>query len=246
MPRRRWIAAACLASLAGLPLPVHSLQAYTPIEVPAAGTMRGTITFRGEVPTAERVEVTTDPEVCGVEPRFTSDLLVADGSDGVQNVVIWLSDIQEGKRWETPTEPRTLDQKGCTFVPHVLVVPAGEQFFAINGDGVLHNIHTRSGENRPINKAQPGFLKRLPLRLRYPDFVRVECDAHDWMAAWIVVAAHPYYAVTESDGSFRLENVPPGTFTMQVWHERLGTLSREVTITVDAEVTVNVEYPAGK
>lgn len=246
MPRRRWIATAFLVTLAGLPPPVHSLQAYTPGDVATAGTIRGTITFRGEVPAAERVEVTTDPEVCGVEPRLIADLLVADGSDGVQDVVIWLSDIQEGKGWETPEEPRTLDQKGCTFTPHVLVVPAGEQFFAVNEDGVLHNIHTRSGENRPINKAQPGFLNRLPLKLQYPDIVRVECDAHNWMMAWIVVAAHPYYALTESDGSFRLENVPPGTYTMQVWHERLGTLSREVTVSADADVSVNVEYSAGR
>ncbi|GMR13173.1 MAG: hypothetical protein BMS9Abin29_1375 [Gemmatimonadota bacterium] len=245
MPRFRWITTACFATLAVVPSPAHSLQEYAPGDVAEVGTIRGAITFRGEVPAARMVKITADPEVCGVEPRFTSDLLVTDESYGVKNVVIWLSDIQEGKGWEPTAEPRTLNQKGCTFIPRVLVVPAGERFFAVNSDGILHNLHTRGGENRPINKAQPGFLERLPLKLRYPDIVRVECDAHDWMIAWIVVAAHPYYAVTESDGSFRLENVPPGTFTMQVWHERLGTLTREVTVLADAEVSVDIEYPAG-
>ena len=246
MPIRRWITAACLASLIGLPSPTHSLQFYTPREPGAAGTIRGTVTFHGEVPTADRLEVTADPEVCGAEPRFASDLLVAEGNDGVRNVAVWLGDIQEGKDWEARAEPRTLDQKGCSFVPHVLVVPAGEQFFTGNRDGILHNIHTRGETNRPINKAQPGFVEKLSMTLRYPGIVRVECDVHDWMRAWIVVAAHPYYAVTESDGSFALEAVPPGTYTLQVWHEHLGTLSREVTVLAGAEAKVDLEYPPGR
>lgn len=246
MPRCRWITTACLASLMGLPSPAHSLQvSYTPREPDAAGTIRGTVTFRGEVPAAERLEITTDAEVCGVEPKFASDLLVGEGNDGVRYVAVWLSDIREGKNWETRAEPRTLNQKSCSFVPHVLVVPAGEQFFTVNSDGILHNIHTRGTENRPVNKAQPGFLERLPHRLRYPEIVRVECDTHDWMRAWIVVAAHPYYAVTESDGSFVLEGVPLGTYTLQVWHEKLGTLSREVTVSAGAEARIDVEYPPG-
>lgn len=211
-----------LVSLVGLPSPTHSLQVYTSREPGPVGTIAGTVTFHGEVPAPERLEVTADPEVCGAEPRFASDLLVAEGNDGVRYVAVWLSDIQEGKDWEARAEPRTLDQRGCSFVPHVLIVPAGEQFLTGNRDGILHNIHTRSESNRPINRAQPSFVETLPMRLRYPGIVRVECDIHHWMRAWIVVAAHPYYAVTESDGSFVLEGVPPGTYTLQVWHERLG------------------------
>lgn len=243
MPIRRWIMTACLVSLAGLPSPIHSLQFYTPREPGAAGTIAGTVTFHGEVPAAERLRVTADPEVCGAEPKFRSDLLVSEANGGVRYVAVWLSDIQEGKDWEARAEPRTLDQRGCSFVPHVLVVPAGEQFFTGNSDGILHNVHMRSESNRPINRSQPGPVQKLPMRLRHPGIVRVKCDVHPWMRAWIVVAAHPYYAVTESDGSFVLEGVPPGTYTLEVWHERLGTLSLAVTVSAEAEAKVDVEYP---
>lgn len=215
---------------------------YVAREVADGGVIAGTLTLRGEARPPKELNITKDPEVCGKEPKFEEDLLVARETAGLKNVVVWLSDINEGKAWEARTQPVTLDQNGCRFTPRILIVPAGETFHILNSDGILHNIHTRSSENRPINKAHPKFVKRLQARLKRPEIVRVDCDAHDWMRGWIAVAAHPYYAATDENGSYRLEDVPPGTYTVTLWHETLGEQTRQVTVSPGAEVQVDVAY----
>ncbi|MFQ5890328.1 MAG: carboxypeptidase regulatory-like domain-containing protein [Gemmatimonadota bacterium] len=218
--------------------------AYNAREVEGGGQIIGSVTVTGTLPAPTRLEVTKDHEVCGAEPKVAEDLLVKSGTNGLRNAVVSLSDITEGKPFGTQSEPRALDQRGCRFAPHVLVVPAGAPFAVLNSDGILHNFSTRSSENRPINKAQPGMLKKLQVKFRQPERIRVECDIHEWMEAWIVVAAHPYYAVTDENGSYQLEEVPPGRYTLEVWHERLGTQTRQVTIPDAGKVRVDVELEA--
>ena len=182
------------------------------------------------------------PSSTAKEPGHEEDLVVARQTRGLRNVVVWLKDVNDEVSWKPNHEPRILDQKGCRFTPHVLVVPAGEAVTILNSDGILHNIHTRSSVNRPINKVQPGLLKRVSIKFRDPEIIRVDCDAHDWMRAWIVVAAHPYYAVTGEDGRYRLDDVPPGTYTLEFWHETLGNLTRQVVVSGEKEVRIDVQY----
>ncbi len=232
-----------VAGAIGVPLPANSQEAaYVARPVPDGGVVSGSVTHAGDVPPSQALTIRDDREVCAKEPQYEEDLLVNAATGGLKNVVVWLSDIGEGKPWETPGEPRALDQTSCRFEPHVLVVPAGEEFDILNNDGILHNFHTRSRENRPVNRAQPKFLAKIQARLIRPEIVRVDCDVHDWMRAWIVVAAHPYYAVTDDNGSYQLTGVPPGTYTLNLWHETLGNQTREVVVTGNGDVRADVEY----
>ncbi len=236
-----FLLAAGIASLTSLG---SSQQAgpYVAREVADGGLITGTVTLAGDAGPPKELNITKDPEICGKEPKFEEDLVVSRETGGLKNVVVWLSDIKEGKAWEARTQPVTLDQNGCRFAPHVLIVPAGETLDILNSDGLLHNIHTRSSENRPINKAHPKFLKRLQATFKRPEIVRVDCDAHEWMRGWIAVAAHPYYAATDENGKYRLEDIPPGTYTLTLWHETLGDQTRKVNVTAGAEARVDLEY----
>ena len=220
-------------------------QNYTVKAVSNGGGIRGSVTYTGEAPQPKALAVTDDQEVCG-QTKYSTELIVNGQNHGIQNVVVSITDISEGKDWSLSNEAPALDQQGCSFNPHVLVVPAGESFIVLNNDGILHNVHTRSRMNRPINKAQPRFLKELTMKLDEAEFVRVSCDVHSWMEGWIVVAEHPYYAVSDENGAFQMEDVPPGNYTLEVWHEKLGTQTRTITVPSGNAVQVDVTFSANQ
>ncbi len=236
------ISIAIMVLLVGDTVPSLGQQAgsYRPRTVSDGGVIVGQVTFSDPVPAPRRLEITQDGEVCDQEPKFAEDLVVGEDG-GLLNVVVWLSDVREGKPWDT-TSPPALDQRGCRFTPHVLIVQAGETFEVRNSDGILHNVHTRGTENRPVNKAQPGFLTSVRVRLPLPEIVHVRCDAHDWMSGWITVAAHPYYAITDGNGNFQLDNVPPGSYTLELWHEQLGSQTQQVTVTTGSDTRVQARF----
>ncbi len=211
-------------------------------EASSTGTISGTVTFTGSVPSPVKLDVTIDREVCDREPKFSEDLVVESQNGGLKNVVVRLEDMPEQANHMPPSDPPTLDQKGCQFSPHVQIVPAGETLTIINSDGILHNIHPRGSVNRPINKAQPGVLKRVKAKFKYPEMIFVKCDAHKWMSAWIVVAGHSYYTLTGDDGSYRLDNVPPGTYSLEFWHERLGSATQQVVVAAEEETHADAQF----
>jgi hypothetical protein len=137
-----------------------------------------------------------------------------------------------------------LDQNGCEYVPHVRAFPAGSEVEIKNSDGILHNIHTYSEKNAPINRAQPKFKKVIKETFKAPEVVKVTCDAHNWMLGWFVVQDHPYYAVTDDKGAFKLTDVPPGDYELKVWHETLGEKTQKVTVGGGAEASANFELAA--
>jgi plastocyanin len=140
-----------------------------------------------------------------------------------------------------------LEQRRCTFVPRVLIIPPGATVEVLNSDGILHNFHTLSRLNPSRNLAQPKFARPLRVTFEHPEIVQVKCDLHGegFMRAWIVVAGHPYYALTDDDGRFRLSDVPPGPHTLEVWHEGLGTKRVPVTVGATGEVTLAVTLEGG-
>jgi hypothetical protein len=136
-----------------------------------------------------------------------------------------------------------LDQKGCAFVPRVVVIPAGGTVDFLNSDRLLHNIHATPKLNVSFNRTQP-MGRTIPVTFAQPEIVRINCDLHAWMTAWVVVAAHPFYVVTGADGRFAFDNLPAGQYKLQIWHERLGTVPANVTVTEQQPVQVTVEMKA--
>jgi plastocyanin len=203
-------------------------MAYEAIEPAAVGTIVGTVNFKGKAPGRKKIAVTRDKKVCDQEPKYAESLVV--GSNGeVKNAVLYLTDIKRGKKFNAPAEFQ-IDQRGCQFHPHVLIVPAGKSFTLINSDGILHNYRTNSTKNPILNKAQPKFKKKLKIKIDKPEIIRTNCDVHEWMNGWLVVAEHPYYSLTDGSGTFKIPDVPPGTYTIQLWHETLGQQTRKVTV----------------
>lgn len=191
-----------------------------------AGSLSGRISFAGAPPPRKKVEVTKDKEVCGKSEIYDESLVV--GPDkGLKNVVVTVVGAKGGKFASQKVE---LDQKGCQYVPHVVVVPTTGQLDILNSDGILHNIHTHSTANPPINVAQPKFKKVLTEKFTKPEIIKAVCDAHGWMSGWIVVTDHPFVSVTDDKGNFTIKDIPPGKYTVEIWHETLGKQVKEVTI----------------
>ncbi len=201
------------------------------------GTISGRVVFVGDPPQAKKIKVTKDNEKCGAE--ITAEDLVVSADKGIQNAVVSVVGLigTPPKSDKTPT----LDQKGCVFHPHVLVVPVGAPVDILNDDGVLHNFHTYSNKNTVVNKAQPGFKKKMTETFAQPEVIKINCDAHSWMSAWVVVTDHPYIDATDSAGAFKITDVPPGTHTIEVWHETLGKVTKTVTVKAGEETKINIE-----
>lgn len=233
--RGRWVVVGAFILFLAAPT-----WAYQEGDVKDAGTIAGTVKFAGTPPAAKTLDATKDQEVCGKEP-ISEEGLVVGKEGGVQWAVVSLTDIQSGKKWDLPEA--VMDQKGCVYRPHVLLTQVGKDLAALNSDGILHNIHTFPEKNPPLNRAQPKFLKKLVLKgssFKTPETMNVKCDVHPWMNASVVVAAHPYYAVTDANGQFTLTNVPAGTYTLEVWQESLGKTSQKVTVKANEKATLEI------
>lgn len=219
--------------------------AYEAISVTNGGTIKGLVQYDGAPPARGQIDITKDARVCASEgaTKLKEDLIVGSGG-GIANVVVRLTGITKGAALE-PAKA-TLDQKTCQFRPHVLLLPAGGTLDVINSDGILHNVHTYGEANAPINKAQPGFKKQIQLTFDKPEFpVRIECDAHPWMKAWLVVQEHPYYALTDESGAFTIANVPPGEYELEAWQETLGKQTAAVSVAASGEASATISF-AGK
>jgi plastocyanin len=212
--------------------------AYEVMDVKNGGTITGEVKFTGTPPTPEKITVTKDQEVCGKTEKVDESLLV--GSNGeLQNVVVSITDITKGKKMDETAA--TLDQKDCRYAPHIVLLPAGAVLKILNSDGILHNIHTSSTKNPPFNRAQPKFKKEIDEKFISPETVKLACDVHGWMSGWLIVEDHPYYAVTDANGSFKITDVPPGNYELKFWQETLRETTQKVSVKPNEEVKVSVQ-----
>lgn len=211
---------------------------------PANGILSGTITYPDEVPAAKILTITTDKEVCG-KVGHEDESLVVGKNNGIKNVLVSILNVPAGKGKEISAMGAdfTLDQTGCQFSPHVQLVPVGATLQILNNDGILHNIHTYSKINKSMNIAQPRFKKKMTRVFDAAEIVSVKCDVHGWMSGFIVVVDHPYHRLSDSEGRFELTDVPAGVYQVQFWHENLGVINREVTITTGDETKLDVIFP---
>jgi plastocyanin len=236
----RWLKGALAVLLLGSLVYPGLSVGYEATSVANGGTIVGEVKYAGDPPPPEKVAVTKDEKVCGTEPKNTETLIV--GSDkGVQNAVVFLADIQKGKAQEKLPKNPVLDQKQCQYHPHAQIAPAGSTLDIMNNDDVLHNIKTEPGSKTSFNVAQPKFKKKIEMKLDTPEMVKVECNVHGWMKAILVVTPNPYYVLTDANGSFKITDVPPGKYTLKVWHEKLGEQTKEVTVNPNEEVKLAFE-----
>ena len=202
-----------------------------------AGSLSGRITYAGPPPPKKKVDVTKDKEVCGKGDIYDESLVV--GPDkGLKNAVVIVQGAKGGKFASQKAE---LDQKGCQYVPHVVVVPTTGELDILNSDGILHNIHTQSTANPAVNVAQPKFKKVLTQKFTKPEIIKAACDAHGWMSGWIVVTDHPFVAVTDEKGNFAIKDIPPGKYTVEIWQETLGKQVKEVSIKAKEDAKLKLE-----
>jgi len=221
--------------------PVTVMAQYTGGDVKDGGSISGTVKFKGTAPAPKKLDVGKDKEVCDKSPKMDPTLIVKDGN--LANAVVTITDIKSGKKMDA--KKVTLDQAGCEYKPHVLAFQAGSTVEILNPDGILHNVHSYSKVNSPFNQAQPKFKKTLEVKIDKPEAVEVKCDVHGWMHGWLVATPNPYFAVTDGSGSFKLTDVPAGSYTVEVWHEKLGKSTQKVTVKAKEEAKVNFEV-AGK
>ncbi len=207
--------------------------------VPSGVTVRGTVRYDGTPPSARTFVPNKDTEVCGTAERVAGDLLV-DADLGIGNVVVSLVDAPAVDM--DVTVKAMVDQKGCLFNPRVVQVAVGAPMVFLNNDNIFHNIHTKGTVNTPLNKAQPGFMKRVTESFANPEIFEVACDVHSWMKGWIVVQEHPYYAVTSTDGTYALTDVSDGTYTVRFWHETLGERTTQVVVSGDGPVAAEISF----
>lgn len=202
------------------------------------GTIRGVVRSAPAVLVQKTLPVTIDQYVCGQSKQAEDLILAPDG--GIRYAVVSIQNPPSVAKWNTPLPHTRMDQTQCVFIPHVVVVPVGGIVEFLNSDRLLHNLHSVSKDNPTFNRAQPS-ARTIPIVFSKPEIVRVDCDLHAWMRAWVVVAEHPFYAVTNERGEFVFEGLPPGKYTLRIWQEILGTAKAEVTLGAQGTATVTVE-----
>jgi hypothetical protein len=201
-------------------------------------TVAGRITFEGTPPKPQRLRMDSDP-LCMPDGAATSEVLLVDAAGGLQNVFVYVKDGVKGT-YAPPSTPVELDQKGCRYIPHVFGVQAGQPVHIKNSDPAVHNVNAVAKVNDGFNLIQKPDIESTR-RFDDPEvMIPLRCDVHPWMNSWAGVVAHPFYAVSAPDGSFEISRLPKGTYTIEAWHEQLGTQTQ--TVTVDGAAPASVTF----
>lgn len=204
------------------PVPSDAIPAGTAL---GSGTITGRAIYAGPAKESVVINMSSDA-TCHhkqvQEPR-KEDLVVGPGG-ALENVFVRVAAGLEGKHFAPPGVAVTLDQRGCTYRPHVVGVQVGQQLLLINSDPTLHNVHTLSQANKPFNFGMAVEGQKSARYFHAPEvMVKTKCDVHPWMAAYIGVIEHPYFAVTSEDGRFTIKGLPAGEYKIEAWTETLGT-----------------------
>ncbi len=205
------------------------------------GELVGTVTLAGQAPRNHTINMAADPECAKSHSGpATSEEVVVGTANALANVIIYISEGIGSQTYDPPKQPVVVEQKGCQYRGHVVAIEAGQKLLVVNSDPTSHNIHPIPANNHEWNRSQPQGVAIEATFGREEIAIPVKCNIHPWMKGYIAVFKHPYFAVTGKDGGFVIKGIPPGTYTITAWQEKLGTLTQKVTIAPKEEK--NVEF----
>jgi plastocyanin len=203
------------------------------------GAIIGSINLTGAVPAPSKLDMSNDAKCEG--ENFLDDMVVKDGK--LQNVFIFVKSGLPQAAFETPATEVTLDQKGCKFLPRVLGIQAGQPLKIVNSDQTDHNIHPIPQVNREFNDSQLPGQKPIIRKFKYPEAIfPVKCNKHTWMKAYIAVLAHPFFAISDSNGGFTIKGLPPGEYEIEAWHERYGAKQAKIKVAEKADTKADFTF----
>ncbi len=217
--------------------------AAAPLDPATAGNVTGMVVLEGTPPDPERIRMNADP-VCVREATNTETeyYMVGDGGS-LGNVFVYVKEGLGGLSFPTPSEPVTLEQRGCRYIPHVFGIQVGQTLEILNGDPTLHNIHATPALNDEFNTGQPIQGMKFERVFTMPEvMVPFKCDVHGWMNAHVGVLDHPYFAVSDGSGTFDISTLPPGDYVIEAWHEELGTQTQNVTLGEQETVEISFTF----
>jgi plastocyanin len=206
------------------------------------GTVSGKISFDGTAPKMAKIQMSADP-VCAMankEPFMEETVQVSDG--GLENVIVYVSKGLEGKTFPVPSDPVLIDQNGCHYVPHAFTIMVGQTLNIKNSDMTTHNIHMYNGENTLFNTSEP-VKDQVVMKTFDKEMapVSIRCDVHKWMNATMGVFSHPSHTVSKKGGAFEFK-VPPGTYEVTAFHEKLGEQKMMVTVPDNGKAELNFTF----
>jgi plastocyanin len=220
-----------LVSCSDTSAPSEPAAVATPVDPTTAGIITVVVGYGGTVPTPKVLNMRSAPQCAEAHtvPVFDQSLVVQDGH--LSNAVVWIKAGLEGWRFAPPHAAVVIDQKGCIYEPHVAVAMVGQPVEFVNSDPEPHNVH---GQPKVISAwnfllSRQGATRKLTFD-RPEIAVAVGCDIHPWMRAYLAVVPNPYAGVSGPDGKVVLRDVPPGDYTLGVWHEQLGTQEQKVSL----------------
>jgi plastocyanin len=218
---------------------------YFHVDPATAATVHGHIVFQGEGPAKRRIAMDADAgcqQANQGKPVF-EETVVTGKDGGLANAFVYIKTGLEGKNFEAPKEPVRIAQHGCMFEPRAIGARAGQNIDIANRDPVSHNFHAMPANSRDWDQQQSPGAGDIEHRFPRPEImIPVKCNVHSWMRAYIGVMPHPYFAVTSAEGSYEWNNLPPGDYTVAVWHEKLGEQTAAVHVAANGKETVDFTY----
>ena len=207
------------------------------------GTIKGHVHLSGKLPGNPIIRMGMDPMCSKMNAgkRILQEYVVATVDGSLANVFVRLQG--NVPQFPVSTQPVVIDQRGCVYAPRVVGVRAGQVLQIKNSDALMHNVHGLSGKDNSFNVGQPAAGMVYQWKAKNEEImVHLKCDIHNWMNAYIGVVTNPYFAVSDTMGTFQIDKVPPGTYTLQAWHERFGALTKTITVKAGAATTVDFTY----